>query len=203
MARNIFHLCAVALSLMLVACGAKEDAPQPKETTQAETQKPTAVARSKNALGFDETLSLRENLEGAKKLRFMTEAMQLAHPSGQVGAEYSNITVFAPNTQAFRAISRDRVAQLQSPESRDQVYNLVAAHIVQGQLSRGDILAGIQQGDGTFYLPTIRGTNIKFTRRGRDIIVSNDGAPRAKIITPDARASDGYVHLIDTLLEPK
>lgn len=199
--------CVVTLSLSLWGCSAKDDVSQPVATseveTATETQPSKPAAKPKNAMGFDATLSLRENLEGKNRFVLLTRAMKGAHPSGELGPEYTNITIFAPSNKAFQSLPKESTAELMQPQNRDLLNYLISAHMVQGKIDRARIEAEIIKGGGTYNLATIRGTNIKFTRNGEDIIVSNDGAETAKILIANGEASDGYVHLIDTVLEPK
>jgi uncharacterized surface protein with fasciclin (FAS1) repeats len=99
-------------------------------------------------------------------------------------------TVFAPNDAAFEKLPAGTVASLLLPENLDQLVAILTYHVVPGRLLAADVL-------GSTSLNTVQ---------GQQLAVSLDnGTPKVNasaIIATDIEASNGVIHVIDTVLLP-
>lgn len=98
-------------------------------------------------------------------------------------------TVFAPNDDAFAKLPEGAVDDLLKPENKEKLAKLLAYHIVKGKVMAADVK--------TMMAKTANGAEL-------DIKVS-DGAVtvnEAKVIKADVAASNGVIHVIDTVLMP-
>ena len=99
-------------------------------------------------------------------------------------------TVFAPTDAAFAALPAGTIDTLLMPENRDQLVAILTYHVVPGAVT-SDQLAGQQQS-----VATVNGANVQID--GRDgVMVGN-----ANVTTADIMASNGVVHVIDSVLLP-
>lgn len=100
-------------------------------------------------------------------------------------------TVFAPTDDAFAALPAGTVDNLLLPENRDQLIAILTYHVVPGRLLAADVLASTT-------LTTVQ---------GQDLTVSlNNGAPfvnASGIVQTDIEASNGVIHVIDSVLLPQ
>jgi uncharacterized surface protein with fasciclin (FAS1) repeats len=100
-------------------------------------------------------------------------------------------TVFAPTDEAFAQLPEGTVATLLKPENRDQLTAVLTYHVVAGKVTAKDV----------FKLTSATTVN------GADVAISVvDGSVRigdAKVIRTDISASNGVIHVIDTVLLPK
>jgi len=99
-------------------------------------------------------------------------------------------TVFAPTDDAFAKLPAGTVESLLQPENRDKLISVLTYHVAPGRVYSGDV-AGMKK------VKTVEGTTapIAKTRTGLTI----DGA---NIVTPDIDASNGVIHVIDTVILP-
>lgn len=100
-------------------------------------------------------------------------------------------TVFAPTDAAFAALPAGTVDNLLKPENKNQLVSVLTYHVVAGQIDAADLPANTRS-----RVATVQGEYIHIdTRNG--VKVNN-----ANVITPDVAASNGVVHVIDTVLLP-
>jgi uncharacterized surface protein with fasciclin (FAS1) repeats len=100
-------------------------------------------------------------------------------------------TVFAPTDAAFAKLPAGTVESLLEPANRDKLIAILTYHVVPGRIMSGDI-AGQQ-------------TSVK-TVQGESIAVNAvDGVKvdAATVTGADVEASNGVIHVIDTVIMPK
>lgn len=99
-------------------------------------------------------------------------------------------TVFAPTDEAFAALPAGTVDSLLLPENKDQLVAILTYHVVPGAVT-SDQLAG-QHLD----VATVNGAEVRVN--GSNGVMVND----ATVTTADIIASNGVIHVIDSVLLP-
>lgn len=99
-------------------------------------------------------------------------------------------TVFAPTDDAFAALPAGTVDSLLLPENKDQLVAILTYHVVPGAVT-SDQLAG-QHLD----VATVNGAEVRVN--GSNGVKVND----ATVTTADIIASNGVIHVIDSVLLP-
>lgn len=100
-------------------------------------------------------------------------------------------TVFAPTDEAFAKIDKGAIESLLQPENRDTLAAILKYHVVSGR-----VLA--RQAIGAGEAATLQGEKVEFAIDGGQLKV-NDAA----VVANDIIASNGVVHVIDTVLMPE
>lgn len=102
------------------------------------------------------------------------------------------ITVFAPNDEAFKKVDAKTLEGLLKPESKDKLAAILKHHVVNSAIKSADIAAGKTE------VETLNG---KVTvEKAADGSVTVGGA---KVVGADVEASNGVIHVIDTVIIPK
>lgn len=101
-------------------------------------------------------------------------------------------TVFAPTDDAFAALPAGTVERLLEPENRDQLTAILTYHVVPGLVMSGDI-AGQQ-----LSAETVQGSSLNVNATGDSVMINN-----ATVVMADVKASNGVIHVIDTVLIPE
>lgn len=96
-------------------------------------------------------------------------------------------TVFAPTDAAFAKLPKGTVEALLA--DREKLTAVLTYHVVPGRVTAADV-AGLTAAN------TVQGQPVRFTTR--DGVMVND----AKVIQPDIMASNGIIHVIDTVILP-
>jgi uncharacterized surface protein with fasciclin (FAS1) repeats len=100
-------------------------------------------------------------------------------------------TVFAPTDQAFAKLPEGTIAELLKPENQKKLQSILTYHVVPGRVMAADVVK-LQQAK------TVNGKTLKIQVQG-DAVMVND----AKILKTDIEASNGVIHVIDTVVLPK
>ena len=100
-------------------------------------------------------------------------------------------TVFAPTDAAFAKLPAGTVEKLLKPENKDQLTEVLTYHVVSGKVMAADV---VKMSDAK----TVNGASLKIAVNG-DKAVINDAA---NVIKTDIGASNGVIHVIDTVLLP-
>ena len=96
-------------------------------------------------------------------------------------------TVFAPTDEAFAALPEGTVEGLL--EDTEQLTAILTYHVVPGMVMSGDLTDGMMA-------DTVNGAQVEISTEGG--VMVND----ATVTTPDIAASNGVIHVIDSVLMP-
>jgi uncharacterized surface protein with fasciclin (FAS1) repeats len=99
-------------------------------------------------------------------------------------------TVFAPTDAAFAKLPAGTVENLLKPENKAQLTKILTYHVVSGSLPSGAVAS-------TPGATTLEGGDLSFTTSDDGVMVNN-----AKVVQVDINASNGVIHVIDTVLLP-
>ena len=111
--------------------------------------------------------------------------------AGLIGALKSEgpFTVFAPTDEAFAKIPPQALSELLQPENKAKLTAILTYHVVPGKVSAHEV-ANLDSA------MTLQGQTLKINKQ--DGVKIND----AKVIAPDVEATNGVIHVIDTVLMP-
>ena len=98
-------------------------------------------------------------------------------------------TVFAPTDEAFAALPEGTVETLLEAENRDQLTAILTYHVVPGKVMSGDLSDGMEA-------ETVNGAPVTISTEGG--VMVND----ATVTTADIEASNGVIHVIDSVMLP-
>ena len=99
-------------------------------------------------------------------------------------------TVFAPTDEAFAKLPAGTVETLLKPENRDQLVAILTYHVVAGKVKAADV---VKLSEAT----TVNGAKVAITVTDGGVRVND-----ANVIATDIKASNGVIHVIDTVILP-
>jgi len=99
-------------------------------------------------------------------------------------------TVFAPTNAAFAKLPAGTVENLLKPENKDQLVAILTYHVVAGKVTAADVVK-LDSAD------TVNGKAVKIAA-GHHGVKIND----ANVTATDIKASNGVIHVIDSVLIP-
>ena len=112
-------------------------------------------------------------------------------------------TVFAPPNSAFEKLPEGTVATLLEPDQKDALTGILTYHVVSGEVMAADLVAAISgEEDGTFEITTVNGAILTASIVDGAPILTDAAGNTSSIIATDIDASNGVVHLIDTVVMP-
>jgi uncharacterized surface protein with fasciclin (FAS1) repeats len=99
-------------------------------------------------------------------------------------------TVFAPTNDAFAKLPKGTVEDLLKPENKEKLAAILKYHVVPGKVMAADVK--------TMMAKSVQGGDLDVKVSGENVTVDS-----AKVTKTDIKASNGVIHVIDTVLMPK
>ena len=100
-------------------------------------------------------------------------------------------TVFAPTEEAFGKLPAGTVESLLKPENKEKLKAILLYHVVSGDVNATQVVK-------LSSAKTINGQDVQVTVNDGTVLVND-----AKVVKADVLASNGVIHVIDTVLLPK
>ncbi len=112
-------------------------------------------------------------------------------------------TVFAPNNAAFGKIDASTLGSLLKAENKDKLAAILTYHVVSGKYTATDVVKALKDAGGTIELTALSGAKFK-VRKGTDgIYLKDENGNYSKIAATDVMASNGVIHVIESVIMPK
>ncbi|MEO8669631.1 MAG: fasciclin domain-containing protein [Bauldia sp.] len=99
-------------------------------------------------------------------------------------------TVFAPTDDAFAKLPAGTVEGLLKPENKAKLTAILTYHVVPGKVMAADVVTLKDA-------KTVNGETVKIAVKGETVMIND-----ARVTTADIAASNGVIHVIDTVLLP-
>jgi uncharacterized surface protein with fasciclin (FAS1) repeats len=99
-------------------------------------------------------------------------------------------TVFAPTDAAFAKLPAGTVDDLLKPENKARLTAILTYHVVPGRVMAADVAQLTEA-------KTVNGEMVKVRADGGSVMVND-----AKVTAADVTASNGVIHVIDTVILP-
>ena len=100
-------------------------------------------------------------------------------------------TVFAPTDAAFAKLPAGTVEDLLKPENKAKLVSILTYHVVSGSVSSAQVVKMTSA-------KTVEGQSVKISTKDGGVMI--DGA---NVVTADVMASNGVIHVIDSVILPQ
>ena len=110
--------------------------------------------------------------------------------------------MFAPPNDAFAKLPEGTVETLLLPENKAALAGILTYHVVAGEVMAADLVQAITDNGGTYTIPTVNGADLTAAIVDGNVILTDAAGGTATVIATDIDASNGVVHLIDTVVMP-
>ncbi|WP_224489541.1 fasciclin domain-containing protein [Robertkochia flava] len=111
-------------------------------------------------------------------------------------------TVFAPTNEAFGKLPEGTLETLVQPENKDQLTSILTYHVIAGEYDAAAVLEAIQTAGGSFTVETVQGGMLTISAQDGNVILTDGQGNTSKVIMTDVPASNGVIHVIDTVVLP-
>ena len=119
----------------------------------------------------------------------LAKALQAADLVGTL-KEKGPLTVFAPTDEAFSKLPQATLADLLKPENKAKLRRILTYHVVPGRVTAADVVKLTSA-------KAVSGDTIDVKTSGGSVTVEG-----AKVVKTDIAASNGVIHVIDTVMLP-
>ena len=175
MVRISFRAALVVATLALVACG--------EGAGGAPAQDPTTAG----SMGKSDII---DTAAGAGSFKTLVAAVKAADLEGTLRGP-GPFTVFAPTDEAFAKLPAGTVDSLLKPENKAKLTAILTYHVVSGRV-------GSEQAMKLTNAKTVNGKELKLAMSGGSLHVD-----KATVVKADIAASNGVIHVIDTVMLPE
>lgn len=125
----------------------------------------------------------------AGSFKTLTKALQAADLIDTLKGQ-GPFTVFAPTDEAFAKLPPGTLNDLLKAENKQKLQRILSYHVVPGRVSSTDVVK-------LRTAKTVSGDTIDITGNGGTVRVDN-----ARVVQADIAASNGVIHVIDTVIIP-
>ncbi|MFT4692876.1 MAG: fasciclin domain-containing protein [Verrucomicrobiia bacterium] len=125
----------------------------------------------------------------AGSFKTLVAAVKAAGLAGTLSGE-GPFTVFAPTDAAFAKLPKGTVEDLLKPENKDRLIAVLTYHVIGAKVMSSDVKTG--------KVATINGQKLSIKANKKGVRVN-----KANVVKVDIEASNGVIHVIDTVVLPK
>jgi len=170
-----------AFALMGVACSGETApaTPAPAPVAEAPAAEPAPVA----------AMDIVDTAVGAGQFTTLVAAVQAAGLVETLKGP-GPFTVFAPTDAAFAALPAGTVEDLLKPENKAKLTAILTYHVVSGKVEAKDVVKMTTA-------KSLNGAPIAIKVVDGHVMINN-----ATVTTADVKASNGVIHIIDTVILP-
>jgi uncharacterized surface protein with fasciclin (FAS1) repeats len=180
--KNLIY--SLSLFVLIVACQSKT------ETTSEKTYPESPSMDGQSAVADDvsqkDVVKVAVSSPDHTTLVTAIKAADLVNSLSNAGP----FTVFAPNNAAFNKLPKGTIEDLLKPENKEKLATILQHHVMTSALDTDFFQDGQTMG-------MVDGTNVTFTVKGKDVFVDGNK------ILGSVKASNGWVHIVDTVILPK
>lgn len=127
---------------------------------------------------------------GDDRFTTLVKAVKAADLAGTLKGD-GPFTVFAPTNEAFAELPEGTVENLLKPENKDKLRAILTYHVVPGKVMAKDVSAT------TVSAETVNGATLDVGKMNGGVMAGN-----ASIVATDIEASNGVIHVVDSVIMP-
>jgi uncharacterized surface protein with fasciclin (FAS1) repeats len=190
--KKLWILPLVLAFAALASCG--DDSDTSTANTAAVTTPPTTAAMSTTAPPMSAaTKDIVDTAVGAGKFTVLAEALTKADLVNTLKGT-GPFTVFAPTDDAFAAALKSlNITKDQLFADKAKLTSILTYHVVSGRVPAAEVV----KLDGK-EAKTVNGAPVKVTVKANEVLLNSN----TKVTQTDVAASNGIIHVIDTVLLP-
>lgn len=112
-------------------------------------------------------------------------------------------TVFAPTNSAFAKIDQAALGSLLKPENKNALANILTYHVIPSKLMASDVVAALKKGKGSVEVKALNGQVLTVMSKDGKIWLKDQAGNYSEIVATDVKASNGVIHVINSIVMPK
>jgi uncharacterized surface protein with fasciclin (FAS1) repeats len=175
--------------------------PADSMTKPGDSMKKPADSMTKPATPVATGKTIVDLASGNKSFTTLVAALKAADLVDTLAGE-GPFTVFAPTNDAFAKIPKATLAKLLKPENKEQLKKILTYHVVSGAVTAKMLKSGS--------VDSVEGSKIAVKVRTKDTVVKGKKVTKisvklnekANVVQANVKASNGYIHAIDTVIMP-
>ncbi len=158
--------------------------------TFAEDKKDTAPGTAQNTAQKDTEKDIVQTATAAGNFKTLVSALQAAGLDETLKGN-GPFTVFAPTDEAFAKLPAGTLDDLMKPENKEKLANILKYHVVSGKVMAASAMTMDKA-------TALNKQDIKLATMDKNLVLNGT----AKVTTPDLEASNGVIHVVDSVILP-
>ena len=184
---------ASAASLAIAACAEPVEETPTTDDTAAADQMVNDTA---------ETGTIVEVAQGDEQFSTLVSAVTAAD-LGETLSGDGPYTVFAPTNDAFGKIPEATLTELTTNDT-ETLGNILTYHVVEGNVDAATLTQAITDaGEDGYTINTVNGGTLTATLVDGNVVLTDAAGGTSTVTATDVAASNGVIHVIDTVLMPQ
>ena len=147
------------------------------------------IGAAKMSAGTDQSKDIVDTAVAAGSFKTLAKALAAADLVGTLKGA-GPFTVFAPTDEAFAKLPAGTIENLLKPENKAQLSRILTYHVVAGKVMAADVVK-LQSAK------TVSGDAVSIAVTGSNVMLN-----KSQVVKTDIAASNGVIHVIDTVLIP-
>lgn len=148
------------------------------------------AATSLATAGREDTKNIVDTAVAAGSFKTLAKALEAADLVDTLKGP-GPFTVFAPTDEAFAKLPAGTLESLLKPENKTKLQRILKYHVVPGKIMAADVVK-------LRSAKTVSGDTVGIATRDGGVTVDD-----ARVVKTDIAASNGVIHVIDTVILPK
>ncbi len=112
-------------------------------------------------------------------------------------------TVFAPTNDAFSKLPSGTLESLLKAENKGQLAKILKYHVVVGKVMASDVISAVKNNRGKYTIKTVSGDALVASINNGNVVLTDAAGNTSTISKTDVGASNGVIHVIDTVVLPE
>jgi len=168
------------------------------------TAAPALAGGSEDHCGSAPSAGPKDIVDGAVASKDHTTLVAAVKAAGLVDTLKGKgpFTVFAPTNAAFAKLPAGTVDTLLQPANKGTLTAVLTYHVIADRIDAKALVERIKAGGGKATLKTVQGGTISATLSGQEVVLTDAKGGTAKVTAVDLGASNGVIHVIDTVVMP-
>jgi uncharacterized surface protein with fasciclin (FAS1) repeats len=139
---------------------------------------------------------------GNEDFSTLVAALKAADLVGALQAD-GPFTVFAPTNDAFAKIDSKTLNSLLEVKNQKALANILTYHVISGKITATNVVAALKEGNGTVELKALNGQVLTVIQKDGKIWLKDTNDNYSEIVATDVMASNGVIHVINSVVMPK
>lgn len=140
------------------------------------------------------TMDIVDTAVAAGQFKTLAAALQAAGLVDALKGE-GPFTVFAPTDAAFAKLPAGTVENLLKPENKATLTKILTFHVIPGEVKAEQVVKMTESS------ATLAGQTFRIVQKDGKVMIGNDKA-MATVVKTDIAATNGVIHVIDTVILP-
>lgn len=177
-------------TLLLAAIGSMNVAMAQPKANHAKMESHSEVSSDQTIVGVAASNDAFSTLVAAVKAANLVETLNSDGP----------FTVFAPTNDAFNKLPEGTIPALL--KDTPTLTKILTYHVVAGEFKAADVIKAIKTNGNAFKVETVAGEWLTLSLKDGSVVLTDVAGNTSTVTATDVDASNGVIHVIDTVVMP-